>query len=240
MSRPLRWGMIGGGEGAFIGAVHRMAARVDGRYQLIAAVPSSDPEKSKRSGVALSLAADRVYPTVEALVAGEANRTDGVEVVSVVTPNHMHYSQCAALLEAGLDVICDKPLTTNLADAEKLRSFPSSNFPHASVGQKCGGTLRSSSRRADGRSCWRASRGFVGAPESMSRSERCSLHSSDVMKSRRMRALPFLFLALCVGSLSSDAASQGGRAQTVALPEVSRSGVFDPAVAKHLPASESG
>ncbi|HEY5810123.1 MAG TPA: Gfo/Idh/MocA family oxidoreductase [Povalibacter sp.] len=125
MSRQLRWGMIGGGEGAFIGAVHRMAARVDGRYQLLAAVPSSDPEKSKRSGVALGLAADRVYPTVEALIAGEAKRPDGVEVVSVVTPNHMHYPQSAALLEAGLDVICDKPLTTNLADAQKLVALAS-------------------------------------------------------------------------------------------------------------------
>jgi predicted dehydrogenase len=125
MSRRLRWGMIGGGEGAFIGAVHRMAARVDGRYQLLAAVPSSDPEKSKRSGVTLGLAADRVYPTVEALIAGEAKRPDGVEVVSVVTPNHMHYPQSAALLEAGLDVICDKPLTTNLADAQKLVALAS-------------------------------------------------------------------------------------------------------------------
>ncbi|HEU4486648.1 MAG TPA: Gfo/Idh/MocA family oxidoreductase [Povalibacter sp.] len=120
MTRPLRWGMIGGGEGAFIGAVHRMAARVDGRYQLLAAVPSSDPEKSKRSGVALGLAADRVYPTLEAFIAGESKRPDGVEVVSVVTPNHMHYPQSAALLEAGFDVICDKPLTTTLADAQKL------------------------------------------------------------------------------------------------------------------------
>ena len=120
MTRPLRWGMIGGGEGAFIGAVHRMAARVDGRYQLVTAVPSSDPQKSKRSGVALGLAADRVYPTVEALIEGERKRPDGVEVVSVVTPNHMHYPQSAALLQAGFDVICDKPLTTNLADAQKL------------------------------------------------------------------------------------------------------------------------
>src|SRR5688572_23154884 len=116
MSRPLRWGMIGGGEGAFIGAVHRLAAAVAGRFQLVAAVPSSDPEKSRRSGITLGLAADRVYSTVEALIAGEARRPDGVEVVSVVTPNHMHYSQSAALLESGLDVICDKPLTTNLAD----------------------------------------------------------------------------------------------------------------------------
>jgi predicted dehydrogenase len=120
MTRPLRWGMIGGGEGAFIGAVHRMAARVDGRYQLLAAVPSSNPEKSRRSGVALGLAADRVYPTLDAFIAGESKRPDGVEVVSVVTPNHMHYPQSAALLEAGFDVICDKPLTTTLADAQKL------------------------------------------------------------------------------------------------------------------------
>ena len=125
MSRPLRWGMIGGGEGAFIGAVHRMAARVDGRYQLVAAVPSADPEKSKRSGVALGLDADRVYSSVAALIAGEAKRPDGVEVVSVVTPNHMHYPQSAALLEAGLDVICDKPLTTNLSDAQKLLKLAS-------------------------------------------------------------------------------------------------------------------
>ncbi|MFL6578203.1 MAG: Gfo/Idh/MocA family protein, partial [Povalibacter sp.] len=110
---------------AFIGAVHRMAARVDGRYQLVAAVPSSDPEKSKRSGVALGLDADRVYPTIEAFIAGEAKRADGVEVVSVVTPNHMHYPQSSALLEAGFDVICDKPLTTNLADAEKLLALAS-------------------------------------------------------------------------------------------------------------------
>jgi predicted dehydrogenase len=118
--RPLRWGMIGGGEGAFIGAVHRMAARVDGRYQLVAGVFSSDAEKCKRSAVALGVDVARAYPTVEAMIAGEKARADGVEVVSVVTPNHVHYVQSAACLEAGLDVICDKPLTTNLPDAEKL------------------------------------------------------------------------------------------------------------------------
>ncbi len=112
--------MIGGGEGAFIGAVHRMAARLDGRYQLLAGVPSSSLEKGQRSAAALGIAPERIYASVEALIAGEAKRPDGVEVVSVVTPNHMHYPQSAALLEAGLDVICDKPLTTNLADAEKL------------------------------------------------------------------------------------------------------------------------
>ncbi|HET9475632.1 MAG TPA: Gfo/Idh/MocA family oxidoreductase [Steroidobacteraceae bacterium] len=118
--RTLRWGMIGGGEGAFIGAVHRMAARLDGRYQLVAGVFSSDAEKCKRSALALGVDAARAYPTVEAMIAAEAKRPDGVEVVSVVTPNHMHYPQSAAFLEAGIDVICDKPLTTNLADADKL------------------------------------------------------------------------------------------------------------------------
>ena len=124
--RSLRWGMIGGGEGAFIGAVHRMAARLDGRYQLVAGVFSSDAEKTKRSAVALGVEPARAYPSVEAMIAAEAKRPDGVEVVSVVTPNHMHYPQSAAFLEAGIDVICDKPLTTNLADAEKLVALAAS------------------------------------------------------------------------------------------------------------------
>ena len=118
--RPLRWGMIGGGEGAFIGGVHRMAARLDGRYQLLAGVFSSDAEKTRRSAIALGVDVARAYPTVEAMIAGEAKRPDGIEVVSIVTPNHVHYAQSAACLEAGLDVICDKPLTTTLPDAEKL------------------------------------------------------------------------------------------------------------------------
>ena len=118
--RQLRWGMIGGGEGAFIGGVHRMAARLDGRYQLVAGVFSSDAEKTKRSAVALGVDPARAYPSVEAMIAAEKQRSDGVEVVSIVTPNHVHYVQSAACLEAGLDVICDKPLTTNLADAVKL------------------------------------------------------------------------------------------------------------------------
>jgi predicted dehydrogenase len=116
----LRWGMIGGGEGAFIGAVHRMAARLDGRYQLVAGVFSSDAEKTRRSAAALNVDPSRAYPSVDAMIAAEKQRPDGVQVVSVVTPNHMHYPQSAAFLEAGIDVICDKPLTTNLADAEKL------------------------------------------------------------------------------------------------------------------------
>jgi predicted dehydrogenase len=112
--------MIGGGEGAFIGAVHRMAARLDGRYQLVAGVFSSDAEKTRRSAAALNVDPSRAYASVEAMIAAEKQRVDGVQVVSVVTPNHMHYPQSAAFLQAGIDVICDKPLTTNLADAEKL------------------------------------------------------------------------------------------------------------------------
>jgi predicted dehydrogenase len=112
--------MIGGGEGAFIGAVHRMAARLDGRYQLLAGVFSSDSEKTKRSATALGVDPARAYPSVDAMIAGEKARPDGIEMVSIVTPNHVHYAQSAACLDAGLDVICDKPLTTNLADAEKL------------------------------------------------------------------------------------------------------------------------
>ena len=118
--RQLRWGMIGGGEGAFIGNVHRMAARLDGRYQLVAGVFSSDAEKTRRSAAALGVDPARAYPSVDAMIAGEKARPDGIEVVSIVTPNHVHYVQSAACLEAGLDVICDKPLTTTLADAEKL------------------------------------------------------------------------------------------------------------------------
>ena len=112
--------MIGGGEGAFIGGVHRMAARLDGRYQLVAGVFSSDAEKTKRSAVALGVDPARAYPSRRGDDRGEKQRSDGIEVVSIVTPNHVHYVQSAACLEAGLDVICDKPLTTNLADAVKL------------------------------------------------------------------------------------------------------------------------
>jgi predicted dehydrogenase len=81
---------------------------------------SSDAEKCRRSAAALGVDSARAYPTVDAMIAGEKGRPDGIEVVSVVTPNHVHYVQSAACLEAGLDVICDKPLTTTLADAEKL------------------------------------------------------------------------------------------------------------------------
>ena len=120
MMRQLRWGMIGGGEGAFIGGVHRMAARLDGRYQLVAGVFSSDAEKTQAFGRGAGCRSGACLSVRRRHDRGRSGAPDGIEVVSIVTPNHVHYVQSAACLEAGLDVICDKPLTTNLADAEKL------------------------------------------------------------------------------------------------------------------------
>ncbi len=118
--QPLKLGMVGGGQGAFIGAVHRIAARLDGEYQLIAGALSSDPERSRLSGEALGLPADRVYTSYEAMAKAESVRKDGIDAVAIVTPNHMHYPVAKAFLEAGIHVICDKPLTSTLEDAVKL------------------------------------------------------------------------------------------------------------------------
>jgi predicted dehydrogenase len=116
----LRLGMVGGGEGAFIGAVHRYAARLDDDYELVAAAPSSDAERSRASGALLRLAPDRVYADYRDMARAESGRADGVEVVAIVVPNHLHFDVARAFLEAGTHVICDKPLTTTLADAQAL------------------------------------------------------------------------------------------------------------------------
>ena len=116
----LRWGLVGGGEGAFIGAVHRIAARLDDRYQLLAAAPSSDPSRAQRSGAAWHLAPDRVYADFRQMARAEAARPDGIDVVSIVTPNHLHHPVACAFLDAGIHVLCDKPLTRTLAEAEDL------------------------------------------------------------------------------------------------------------------------
>ncbi|MCP4819129.1 MAG: Gfo/Idh/MocA family oxidoreductase, partial [Shimia sp.] len=113
--RRLRLGMVGGGEGAFIGAVHRMAARLDGRWELVAGNLSSTPEKAARSAEAIGLA--RSYGSFEEMAREEAAREDGIDAVSIVTPNHMHVPVAKAFLSAGIHVICDKPLTTDLATA---------------------------------------------------------------------------------------------------------------------------
>lgn len=119
--RPLRLGMVGGGQGAFIGAVHRTAARLDGDYRLVAGALSSDAARSVASGVALGLAPERCYADFRAMAQAEAGRPDGIEVVAIVTPNHLHHPVACAFMDAGIHVICDKPLTTTLADALDLR-----------------------------------------------------------------------------------------------------------------------
>ncbi len=118
----IRLGMVGGGEGAFIGAVHRIASRIDDQYELVAGALSSTPEKARRSGEALGLAADRIYDDYESMAKAEAKRPDGIEAVSIVTPNYMHAGPAIAFLKAGIHVICDKPLTVSLAEAKKMQT----------------------------------------------------------------------------------------------------------------------
>ena len=117
----IRLGMVGGGEGAFIGAVHRIAARLDDQYELVAGALSSTPEKARRSGQALGLAPDRVYDNFAAMAKVEAARPDGIEAAAIVTPNHVHAPAAYALLEAGIHVICDKPLTVSLVEAKRMQ-----------------------------------------------------------------------------------------------------------------------
>ena len=116
-------GMVGGGKDAFIGAVHRIAARIDGEYDLVAGALSSTPEKARESGLALGLAPDRSYGSYEEMAEREAGRADGIRAVSIVTPNHMHAGPAIAFLKRGIHVICDKPMTATLSDARKLRDI---------------------------------------------------------------------------------------------------------------------
>ncbi|CCE04257.1 putative oxidoreductase /dehydrogenase protein [Bradyrhizobium sp. STM 3843] len=118
--RRIRLGMVGGGQGAFIGAVHRMAARIDDQFELMAGALASDPVRAKASAKELGIADDRAYGSFEEMAKAEAARADGIEAVSIVTPNHMHGPVAREFLEAGIHVICDKPLTTTVAEAEEL------------------------------------------------------------------------------------------------------------------------
>ena len=120
---PIRYGMVGGGQGAFIGAVHRIAARMDGEFELVAGALSSDPERAKASAAELGLDPSRSYGSFAEMAKAEAKRPDGIEAVAIVTPNNVHYPAAKAFLEAGIHVICDKPLTSNLADAKKLAAL---------------------------------------------------------------------------------------------------------------------
>jgi predicted dehydrogenase len=119
-SRRLRLGMVGGGPGAFIGAVHRIAARLDDRFELVAAALSSNPERSRAGALELHIPPDRAYGNFAEMAAAEAKRPDRIDAVSIVTPNHVHFAPAKAFLEAGIHVICDKPLTTTVEDALAL------------------------------------------------------------------------------------------------------------------------
>lgn len=119
-ARRLRLGMVGGGRGAFIGAVHRMAARLDDKYEMVAGALSADAENAKNSGADLGLAEDRIYTSWEDMAEKEAAREDGIDAVSIVTPNHLHFGPAKAFLEAGIHVICDKPMTLTLEESIEL------------------------------------------------------------------------------------------------------------------------
>ncbi|TDI69070.1 MAG: Gfo/Idh/MocA family oxidoreductase [Bacteroidetes bacterium] len=122
MDRKLRYGMVGGGPDAFIGGVHRMAAALDGEMELVAGAFSSSPEKSKIQGAALHLSSERVYDSYQEMAERELARAAGdrIDFVSIVTPNHLHYEVARCFIEAGIHVICDKPLTNTVEDAESL------------------------------------------------------------------------------------------------------------------------
>ena len=120
--QPLRMAMIGGGPGAFIGPIHRMAAELDGNIRLVAGAFSAHAERSREAGIAYGLAPERAYPDIAAMLAGEGEREDGADFVAVVTPNHLHLPAAEAALQAGFHVISDKPATATLAEALRLRA----------------------------------------------------------------------------------------------------------------------
>jgi len=122
MSRKIRYGMVGGGRGAFIGAVHRIAANMDGQIELVCGAFSSDPKKSKDSGADFYLPANRCYGSFDEMIKGEAAlpADQRMDFVSIVTPNHMHFPPAKAALEAGFHVLSDKPATFDLAEAKTL------------------------------------------------------------------------------------------------------------------------
>lgn len=118
--RRLRLGMVGGGEGAYIGGIHRFAARLDDQYELVAGAFDVSPERGHAFAARNFIAPDRSYDSYQAMAAAEAARPDGVDVVAICTPNFTHWPVARAFLEAGIDVICEKPLTATLADAIAL------------------------------------------------------------------------------------------------------------------------
>jgi predicted dehydrogenase len=121
--RRIRLGMVGGGPGAFIGAVHRIAARMDDHYELVAAALSSDPARSRAAAQDLHIAPDRAYGSYTEMARAEAARADRIEAVAIVTPNNLHYPMGKTFLETGFHVICDKPMTTTVQEALDLAAI---------------------------------------------------------------------------------------------------------------------
>jgi predicted dehydrogenase len=121
--RPLRLGMVGGGQGAYIGNIHRLASRLDGAWTLVAGAFDVDPDKGRDFALSQGIDADRSYGSYLDLIEGEKNRTDRVDAVAICTPNFTHYPIAKALIEAGFDVICEKPLTATLEDAIALEAL---------------------------------------------------------------------------------------------------------------------
>ncbi len=119
----LKLGMVGGGQGAFIGGVHRIAARLDGRWELVAGAFSSDLQRAAASAAELGIVPDRAYADFASMALAEAARPDRIDAVAIVTPNHLHAAVATAFLKAGIPVICDKPMTATLAEAEELATL---------------------------------------------------------------------------------------------------------------------
>ncbi|UPW19328.1 Gfo/Idh/MocA family oxidoreductase [Agarivorans sp. TSD2052] len=119
----IKLGMVGGGSGAFIGAIHRIAARLDNQFELVAGALSADPARALQSAKDLGITSERSYSDYAQMAQHEAARKDGIEAVSIVTPNHLHFPIAKAFLAAGIHVICDKPMTCSLHEALELKEL---------------------------------------------------------------------------------------------------------------------
>ncbi|OIQ32511.1 MAG: oxidoreductase [Alphaproteobacteria bacterium MedPE-SWcel] len=126
----LKLGMVGGGQGAFIGGVHRIASRLDDKWELVAGALSSDPDRAQASAAELGIAADRSYTSFAEMAQAEASRPDGIDAVAIVTPNHLHAAPAIAFLEAGIHVICDKPLAATPDQAQELAAAANRSTAH--------------------------------------------------------------------------------------------------------------
>lgn len=122
LNRKVRYGMVGGGPGAFIGEVHRMAAALDGKIELVAGSFSSDPQKTRKMGEQLHLADERLYSSFKEMARKESELPEDkrIDFVTVATPNHLHFDVCKVFIEAGINVVCDKPMTNTTEEAEEL------------------------------------------------------------------------------------------------------------------------